>query len=71
MLASVAVYPTTPPGVVVAVLAVKSISSCETVTVAVHGGPGLPAGQLLPAEGELIVLVRILFPVPGLLTVTV
>ena len=56
---------------VVAVLAVKSIASWDTVTVAVHRGSGLAAGQLLPAEGELIVLVRILLPVSGLFTVTV
>ena len=55
---------------VVAVLAVKSITSWDTVTVAVHRGPGLPAGQLLPDDGELIVLARIMLPVSGLFTVT-
>ncbi len=30
----------------------------------------LPAGQVLPAVAEVIVLARILFPVSGLLTVT-
>ena len=40
VLVRVAVYRTIPPGVVVAVLAVKSIASWETVTVAVHRRPG-------------------------------
>jgi hypothetical protein len=49
---------------------VKSISSADTVTVAVQRGPGLAAGQLLPDDGEVIVLDRIMFPVSGLFTVT-
>ncbi len=54
----------------VAVLAVESMSSCDTVTVAAHRGSVPPAGQLLPAEAEVTVLARILLPVSGLFTVT-
>ncbi len=51
--------PPSPPGVTVPALDVESIVSCDTVTVAAHCGSVLPAGQLLPADGELIVLARI------------
>ena len=54
----------------VPVLNVESIASCATVTVAVHRGSGLAGGQLLPADGEVIVLARIMSPVSGLFTVT-
>ena len=54
-----------------AVLAVKLMVSWEMVTMAVHAGSVLAAGQLLPDEVELSVLVRILLPVSGLFTVTV
>ena len=37
-------------------LAVKSITRSETGTVVVHRGSLLPAGQLLPAAAEVIVL---------------
>ena len=70
MLVIVVVSSTVAPGVAVPALGVESIASCATVTVAVHRGPGLAAGQLLPADGELIVLARILSPVSGLFTVT-
>jgi hypothetical protein len=70
VLARVAVYLTIPPGVVVVVLAVKSISSWETVTVTAHRGSVLPEPQLLPVLVEVTVLARIWFPVSGLLTVT-
>src|ERR1700722_5545471 len=71
VLVKVVVPRSTAPGVVDAELQVVTIASWDTVTVAVHPGPGLAAGQLLPEDGELIVLVRILFPVSGLFTVTV
>jgi hypothetical protein len=70
-LAIVVVSATVAPGVTVPALGVDTIVSCDTVTVAVHRGPGLAAGQLPPADGELIVLARIMSPVSGLLTVTV
>ena len=70
VLVSVAVYPTWPPGVTVATLAVKLIVSCDTVTGAAHRGSALPDAQLLPGDTELTVLERIMFPVSGLLTVT-
>ena len=69
-MAIVVVSSSVPPGVTVAALNVESIVSCETVTVAVHRGPGLEAGQLLLADEEVIVLARILSPVSGLSTVT-
>ena len=62
---------TTVPGVAVAGLNAEAMASWVTVTVAVQRGPGLAAGQLLSADGELIVLARIPFPVSGLFTVTV
>ena len=71
MLVIVVVSLTVPPGVAVAGLDAELIASWDTVTVAVHRGPGLPDGQLLPADGEVIVLARIMFPVSGLFTVTV
>ncbi len=70
-MAIVVVSSSVPPGVTVTGLNVESIVSCETVTVAVQRGPGLAAGQLLLADGEVIVLARILSPVSGLSTVTV
>src|ERR1700684_1329586 len=59
VLAIVVVSITTAPGVAVPALGVETIVSCDTVTVAVQRGPGLAAGQLLSADGELIVLARI------------
>ena len=70
MLVIVLVSFTVAPGVTVPALGVDTIVSCNTVTVAVHRGPGVAAGQLLSADGELIVLDRIEFPVSGLFTVT-
>ena len=49
----------------------ESIVSWEMVTVAVQRGPGLAARQLLLADGEVMVLARIMLPVSGLCTVTV
>src|SRR5580700_7685263 len=47
VLVNVAVYRTTLPGVVVATLAVETISSDATVTVEEHAGAVPPDGQLL------------------------
>ena len=47
-----------PPGVTVLALAVKSITRSETGTVVVQRGSVPPAGQLLPAAGEVTVLAR-------------
>ena len=64
------VYWTVVPGVVEAVLAVLVMVSPCTATVAVQRASVLPAKQLVPEVAEVIVLVRILLPVSGLLTVT-
>ena len=61
---------TTEPGVVLLAPALLTIVSTATSTVAVQLAAGFPAGQVLPAVAEVIVLARILFPVSGLLTVT-
>ncbi len=61
---------TTEPGVAVDTSEPLVIVSTATGTVAVQGGPPLPAAQLLPVVAEVIVLARILLPVSGLLTVT-
>ena len=60
------------PGVGVPGLAVSAIvrPGTRTVTVFAHRVSVLPLAQLLPAVAEVRVLVRILFPVSGLLTVT-
>jgi len=65
-------YCTTVPGAGVPVLAVSAIvrPGTRTVTVFAHRVSVLPLAQLLPAVAEVRVLVRILFPVSGLLTVT-
>ena len=70
VLVNVAVNRTTQPGVVVATFALLVIVSTATVTVAVQLGSVLPAGQLLPAVAEVIVLARRWSPVSGLFTVT-
>ena len=66
------VYPTVDPGLVLAVFAVSAIVRAGTkmVTVLAHRVSVLPLAQLLPAVAEVMVLVRVLFPVSGLLTVT-
>ncbi len=51
-------------------LAVLTIVSPLTSTVAVQSGSVPPDGQLLPAVGEVTVLASIWSPVSGLLTVT-
>ena len=51
-------------------LAVLTIVSWLTSMVAVQSGSALPAGQLLPAVGEVTVLVSTWPPVSGLCTVT-
>src|SRR3984957_14167910 len=61
---------TVAPGVTVPALGVETIVSCDTVTVAVHCGPGVAAGQLLPEVVEVTVLASTWSPVSGLLTVT-
>ena len=55
--------------VVVAVL-VMVRAGIRTVTVEVQAGAGPLGGQVLPGSAEMTVLVMILSPVSGLLTVT-
>ena len=74
MSATVMVYCTAEPGVVVAVLAVLVMvrAGISTVTVVVQAAGAVPeAGQLAPGVAEVRVAVRVLSPVSGLLTVTV
>jgi hypothetical protein len=70
VLVNVAVYRTTLPGVVVAVLAVATMRSDATVTVEEHAGAVPPDGQLLPRAADVTALDKIPFPVSGLFTVT-
>jgi hypothetical protein len=69
VLVNVAVNRTTPPGVTEVTLEVLVMASEDTVTVEEQAGSVLAAAQLLPSEAEVTVLVRILLPVSGLLTV--
>ena len=55
--------------VVLAVLVMVS-AGIRTVTVEVQAGARPPGGQLLPGAAEVMVLVMVLSPVSGLLTVT-
>ncbi len=73
MSATVMVYPTAAPGLVVATVAVLVMvrAGTRSVTVAVHAGLVPPGGQLLPWVVEVTVLTRCLSPVSGLATVTV
>src|SRR5580658_1896093 len=61
------------PGTAVLALAVLTMARAgvRTVVTAVQRGSVLPAAQLLPGAVVLATDVRILFPVSGLLTVTV
>ena len=72
MSATVIVYPTVEPGLVVLTEAVLAMvrAGIRSVTVAVHAGSVPPGGQLLPWVVEVTVLTRSLSPVSGLLTVT-
>ena len=70
MLVNVDVYRTTLPGVVVATLAVETISSDATVTAEEQAGAVPPDGQLLPTAADVTALDKIPFPVSGLFTVT-
>src|ERR1700689_1696225 len=65
------VYCTVAPGVADAALALLVMVRPCTSTVAVHRASVPPAGQLVPAVAEVIVLARTLLPASGLLTVTV
>ena len=73
MSATVIVYCTTDPGVVVATSAalVMVRPGISTVTLAVQAAGAVPeAGQVLPGVAEVTVSARTLLPVSGLLTVT-
>jgi hypothetical protein len=61
---------TVAPGVTVPALGVETIVSCDTSTVEEQAGAVPPAGQLLPAVGEVTVLASTWPPVSGLSTVT-
>jgi hypothetical protein len=67
---NVAVNRTTLPGVAEATSELFVMASDATVTVDEHLESVPPAGQLLPTEGEVRVLARIMLPASGLLTVT-
>ena len=68
----VTVYPTVPPGVVVAVLAVFVMvrAGVSTGTVIWQGALVVPGGHDDPAAAELAAGFRSLSPVSGLLAVT-
>ena len=70
--ATVIVYRTADPGVVVLELAAMVMvrAGVRTPTVAVQLGSVPAAGQLFPAAAEVTVLTRDLSPVSGLFTVT-
>jgi hypothetical protein len=70
VLANVAVYRTTPAGVVVLPPAVLVMASADTVTVLAHRLSVEPVAQLLPAAADDTVLDRIMSPVSGFSTVT-
>ena len=64
------VYPTVLPGVVEPVLAAAVMVRPCTATLTEQRASVLPAGQLVPAVPEVIVLVSTWLPVSGLLMVT-
>ena len=69
-LVNVAVYRTTPPGVVDATFAWFTITSCATLMARLQSASVLPGAQVLPVVAEVIVLASTWLPVSGLATVT-